>query len=73
MRRSSKDELFLAIFRLHEGHTCSEKYSVISIVLWDGISNERAYAIYRQLTDTLPKYGIPTARRCATNERSVDC
>lgn len=68
MRRSSKDELFLAIFRLHEGHTCSEKYSVISIVLWDGISNERAYAIYRQLTDTLPKYGIPTARRCATNE-----
>ena len=67
--RPSKEELFLVLYRHHEGHTCKENYTAISIVLWDGISHDRAKQLYKQLTETLPVYGIPTCRRCATNER----
>ena len=71
IRRSSKEELFLVIYRFHKGHTCNSPYTVVSIVLWDGLSQARALQLYRQLTDILPKYGCPTPRKCEKNERSV--
>ncbi len=58
----------MALYRHHKGHVCKEPYTIISIVLWDGISHPRAFQLYRQLTDTLPKFGFPTSRRCATND-----
>jgi hypothetical protein len=71
VRRSCKEELFLVIYRFHKGHTCNAPYTVVSIVLWEGLSQARALQLYRQLTDTLPKYGCPTPRKCEKNERSV--
>ena len=71
IRRASKEELFLVIYRFHKGHTCNAPYTVVSIVLWEGLSQARALQLYRQLTDTLPKYGCPTPRKCEKNERSV--
>lgn len=68
LRRESKEELFLAIYRHHKGHVCKEPYTVISIVLWDGLSEARSVQLYKQLTDVLPKYGMATARRCERNE-----
>ena len=71
IRRSCKEELFLVVYRFHKGHTCNAPYTVVSIVLWEGLSQARALQLYRQLTDTLPKYGCPTPRKCEKNERSV--
>lgn len=68
IRRESKEELFLAIIRHHKGHVCDEAYTVISIVLWDGLSEARSMHLYKQMTDILPKYGMPTSRRCEKNE-----
>lgn len=68
IRRESKEELFLVIYRHHKGHTCDEPYTVISIVLWEGLSEARSMQLYSQLTDVLPKYGFPTSRRCEKNE-----
>ncbi|CAI8049430.1 Methylcytosine dioxygenase TET1 [Geodia barretti] len=74
IRRPSKEELFLGLYRRHKGHHCSKIYTVVSIVLWEGISQPRAEQIYNHLTSTLPKYGMPTNRRCATNEtKSCAC
>lgn len=68
IRRESKEELFLVLYRHHKGHTCNKSYTVISIVLWDGLSEARAMQLYKQMTDILPKYGMPTIRRCGRNE-----
>lgn len=68
LRRESNEELFLVIYRHHKGHVCNEPYTVISIVLWDGLSAARSMQVYKQMTDILPRYGIPTARRCERNE-----
>ena len=48
---------------------CDESYTVISIVLWDGLSEARSMSIYKQMTELLPKYGMPTHRRCEKNEQ----
>lgn len=71
IRRESKEELFLAVYRHHKGHVCDESYTVISIVLWDGLSEARAMQLYKQMTDILPNYGMPTPRRCEKNETCV--
>lgn len=68
LRRKSEKELFLVIYRHHKGHVCNEPYTVISIVLWDGLSKARTLQLYKQLTEVLPKYGMATARRCGRNE-----
>ncbi len=68
LRRESKEELFLVIYRHHKGHVCNEPYTVISVVLWEGLSEARSTQVYKQMTDLLPKYGMPTSRRCERNE-----
>ena len=71
VRRESEEELFLVLYRRHNGHSCDGIYTVVNIVLWEGLSKQRSSFIYRLLSDMLSKYGIPTARRCGTNERYV--
>lgn len=44
------------------------------IVAWDGVLQGDADAIYGMLCEKLTKYGLPTNRRCATNEpRTCAC
>lgn len=71
VRRLNKEELFLVLFRHHKNHTCNANHTVVSIVFWDGVPSKRANTLYDVLTSTLPKHGIPTSRRCSTNERCV--
>ncbi len=68
IRRRDKEELFCVVYRHHKGHVCDGVYTVISIVLWEGLSHARALHIYRHFTTILPTYGIPTARKCEKNE-----
>ncbi len=68
LRRESKEELFLVVYRHHKGHVCAEPYTVIGIVLWDGLSEARSVMLYKQLADLLPKHGMATSRRCERNE-----
>lgn len=47
---------------------------MICIVVWDGIPTQEADSVYRMLAVKLNKYGLPTVRRCATNEnRTCAC
>lgn len=71
IRRTSKEEQFLVLYRHHRGHTCNEQYTVVSIVYWDAIEHSRAEYLYKKLIDILPQYGIPTVRKCEYNDRSV--
>lgn len=42
--------------------------------MWDGIPTQEADSVYRMLAVKLNKYGLPTVRRCATNEnRTCAC
>ena len=59
------------LYRHHCGHTCSEAYTAISIVFWDAVNESKAEEIYTLLTGILPKYGLPTSRKCEKNDRSV--
>lgn len=44
------------------------------MVAWEGISSDEADKTYSLLTQKLNKFGLPTTRRCATNEpRTCAC
>lgn len=47
---------------------------VISIVVWDAVPLIEADNMYKLLVHKLNKFGLPTTRRCATNEnRTCAC
>ena len=68
IRRSGEDEKILVIARKRADHVCDTSLIVVNIVLWEGISQERADYLYKHLSTVLPQHGVPTARRCGINE-----
>lgn len=55
-------------------YRCKATWLVISIVVWDGVPPHEADSVYRMLIHKLNKFGLPTTRRCATNEnRTCAC
>lgn len=62
------------IVKQRVGHRCNSTFIVVCIVAWEGVENATADGLYSVLTDKLNKFGLPTNRRCATNEpRTCAC
>ena len=68
VRRLSKEEEILVLFKENVGHSCDNKFSVVSMVIWDAFPKDEMNRIYHMLTGILPKYGMPTIRKCGANE-----
>lgn len=68
LRRSGDEEKILVIARKRADHVCDASLIVVNIVLWEGISQERADFLYNHLSTVLPQHGVPTVRRCGINE-----
>ncbi|GLG97145.1 Protein of unknown function [Gryllus bimaculatus] len=74
IRRSNSDEKLLCIVKHRQGHKCPSAWIVVVMVAWEGVPPPEADRVYNLLTHKLNRYGLPTTRRCATNEpRTCAC
>ncbi|PSN47926.1 hypothetical protein C0J52_19168 [Blattella germanica] len=74
IRRSNLEEKILAIVKHRQGHKCPTAWIVVVMVAWEGVPSHEADRVYNLLTHKLNRYGLPTTRRCATNEpRTCAC
>lgn len=69
LRRSGKEEKILVVVKKRSGHHCSTAVVVVSLVLWEGLTTEKADFLYRDLSAILPQHGLPTIRQCGINVR----
>ncbi|KAG8192169.1 hypothetical protein JTE90_027809 [Oedothorax gibbosus] len=74
IRRSGPEEKLLTVVRHRPGHTCPTAYIVIAMVAWEGVQESVADVLYRTVTYKTVNFGIPTQRKCGTNEmRTCAC
>ncbi|XP_055700895.1 methylcytosine dioxygenase TET isoform X2 [Phlebotomus papatasi] len=74
IRRADPEEKILCVVKRRQGHRCQASFIVVCIVAWDGIPTHEADSVYKMLIHKLNKFGLPTTRRCATNEnRTCAC
>lgn len=68
------EEKILCIVKHRQGHKCPTAWIVVVMVAWEGVPSHEADRVYNLLTHKLNRYGLPTTRRCATNEpRTCAC
>lgn len=57
-----------------QGHKCPTAWIVVAMVAWEGVPTHEADRIYTLLSHKLNRFGLPTTRRCGTNEpRTCAC
>ncbi|XP_045493145.1 DNA N6-methyl adenine demethylase isoform X1 [Colias croceus] len=74
IRRANYTEKVLVVVKFRSGHKCATSWIVVCLVAWEGIPQSEADLDYTLLSHKLNRYGLPTTRRCATNEnRTCAC
>ncbi|XP_037932877.1 DNA N6-methyl adenine demethylase-like, partial [Teleopsis dalmanni] len=74
IRRADPEEKILVVVKKRPGHRCLAAFIVVCMVAWDGMPRMEADNAYKNLIPKLNKFGLPTTRRCATNEnRTCAC
>lgn len=68
IRRGTETEKLLCLVRERAGHHCPNAVIIIVILAWEGVPRAMANMLYRDLSDSLTKYGNPTSRRCGFND-----
>ena len=71
LRRSGPHEKYLIVVKNRYRHRCEYSWIVVSIIQWEGVSQELANRAYDQLSYRTAKYGSETDRQCAANKKKT--
>ena len=73
-QRQDETEKLLVVIKNRNGHSCKYAWIVISMVLWEAISQKKANSYFDIITQKAIKFGKKTERKSSMNmETSCAC